>query len=375
MGHGITADAGGFKLGLFAANASSGLAITTIDERWSGSWEDNLALARLADRAGIDFLLPVGRWIGWPGTTFHDSVLETITWAGGLLAATERISVFATVHSALLHPVVAAKQLATLDRIGGGRAGLNIVAGWYEAEYAAFGLDLPGSPAQRYAHAQEWWDIVRTLWSSEQPFDHDGEFFPGLRGLHGSPRPAAGPLPVINAAVSPAGREFAARNADFLLTATFDPDRGSGLVTEARRASTAHRGRPVGVLSNAFVVCRPTRREAEEFLAYYADTHADWAGVDTVMAGQGINPQSFGPEQIAAFRPRFAAGHGGHPLVGTPDEIVATIARFAGAGVTGLALSFVDYLGELEYFAAEVLPRLEKAGLRGRGASIGSAPN
>ncbi|MGP2439220.1 LLM class flavin-dependent oxidoreductase [Streptomyces sp. JW3] len=363
MAHAMSAESG-FKLGLFAPNASSGLAITTVPERWSGSWDDNLRLARLADRTGIDFLLPVGRWIGWPGTTFHDSVLETVTWAAGMLAATERVCVFATVHSALLPPVVAAKQLATLDRIGGGRAGLNIVAGWYQAEYEAFGLDLPGSPDKRYAHAQEWWDVVSRLWSEEEPFDHDGEFFPGLRGLATSPRPAAGRLPVVNAAVSPAGRAFATRNADFLLTATFDPRRGRALVDSVEEAA-ARAGRPrTGVLSNAYVVCRPTRAEAEEFLRYYAEENADWAGVDTVMSGQGINPQSFSQAQIDLFRPRFAAGHGGFPLVGTPDEIADSIASFAEAGVCGLALSFVDYLGELEYFSAEVLPRLEKAGVR-----------
>ncbi|MFI1864657.1 LLM class flavin-dependent oxidoreductase [Streptomyces jumonjinensis] len=356
----------GFKLGLFAPNASSGLAITTVPERWSGSWDDNVRLAVLADRLGIDFLLPVGRWIGWPGTSFHEAVLETITWAAGLLAATERISVFATVHSALVPPMVAAKQLATLDRIGAGRAGLNIVAGWYQAEHEAFGLDLPGRPEQRYAHAQEWWDVVRTLWSSQEPFDHDGTYFPGLRGLHTSPRPSGGTLPVINAAVSEAGRGFATRNADFLLTAAFDPRRGTALVDGVREAAARNGGRNVGVLSNAYVVCRPTHDEAEDFLHYYAQENADWDGVDTVMSGQGINAQSFSQAQIDMFRPRFAAGHGGHPLVGTPDEIADTVIAFAEAGVSGIALSFVDYLGEIEYFASEVVPRLEKAGIRGR---------
>ena len=43
------------KIGLFGPNCSSGRAVTTVPERWSGSWEDNLALARMADEAGIDF--------------------------------------------------------------------------------------------------------------------------------------------------------------------------------------------------------------------------------------------------------------------------------------------------------------------------------
>src|SRR5713101_5714737 len=80
------------KIGLFGANCSSGRAVTKVPERWSGNWQDNLRLARLADAAGIDFLLPIGRWKGYGGDTdFHGSTLETVTWAVGLLGATSRI--------------------------------------------------------------------------------------------------------------------------------------------------------------------------------------------------------------------------------------------------------------------------------------------
>lgn len=94
------------KLGIFGANCSSGLAATKVSERWSGSWEDNIGLAQLADDAGIDFLLPIARWKGYGGETdFEGSSFETITWACGLLAATERNTVFGTVHPPLVHPV------------------------------------------------------------------------------------------------------------------------------------------------------------------------------------------------------------------------------------------------------------------------------
>src|SRR5471030_3010885 len=80
------------KLGLFGSNCSSGRAATRVPERWSGGWEDNLQMAQLADECGIDFLLPIGRWKGYGGeTNFEGSTYETITWACGLLAATERI--------------------------------------------------------------------------------------------------------------------------------------------------------------------------------------------------------------------------------------------------------------------------------------------
>src|SRR5215218_10132944 len=85
------------KLGLFGANCSSGRSATTVPERWSGSWQDNLTLAQMADDAGIDLMLPIGRWKGYGGATnFEGANFETVTWACGLLAQTRRITVFGT---------------------------------------------------------------------------------------------------------------------------------------------------------------------------------------------------------------------------------------------------------------------------------------
>ena len=58
-----------FRLGLFSSNCSGGLAVTKIPERWSASWEDNLRLAQVAEETGIDFMLPIARWIGYGGDT------------------------------------------------------------------------------------------------------------------------------------------------------------------------------------------------------------------------------------------------------------------------------------------------------------------
>jgi len=98
------------KIGLFGANCSSGRSATKVPERWSASWPDCLALAKLADGAGLDFMLPIARWKGYGGDTdFHGCSLETITWAVGLLSATKRMTVFGTVHAPLFHPLIAAK--------------------------------------------------------------------------------------------------------------------------------------------------------------------------------------------------------------------------------------------------------------------------
>src|SRR5919198_6250964 len=83
------------KIGIFGANCSSGRSATKVPERWSASWPDCLRLARLADDAGIDFMLPIGRWKGYGGDTGDPkATLEPITWATGLLASTKRITCF-----------------------------------------------------------------------------------------------------------------------------------------------------------------------------------------------------------------------------------------------------------------------------------------
>jgi alkanesulfonate monooxygenase SsuD/methylene tetrahydromethanopterin reductase-like flavin-dependent oxidoreductase (luciferase family) len=358
----------GFHLGLFSANTESGLAITTAPERWHATWENNLRLAALADEAGIDFLLPVARWTDWGADTdFHRSVLDPLVWATGLLARTRRIRVFSTVHTAFHHPVVAAKQLATVDQLSQGRAGLNIVAGWHAPEYEMFGLSLADDHDTRYALAQEWWDVVARIWASDEPFDHHGRFFQ-LKHVVGTPKPYNGSrVPIMNAGSSTQGRSFAARNADRAFTVVGGPADGAEVVAQIRAEARSYH-RDVGVFTLGHVVCRPTRKEAEEFLHYYAGERADWPAVDELMRLQGLHAQSFTPEMLRTFRHRFAAGHGSCPLIGDPDDVAAEITKFARAGFDGIALSFLNYADEIGYFASEVIPRLEATGIRGTDA-------
>src|ERR1051325_1862408 len=83
-----------FKLGIFASNCASGLAATKVPERWDATWQNNLRVAELADAAGIDFLLPLARWKGYPGPSdFQGRSFEALAWASGLLARTRAITV------------------------------------------------------------------------------------------------------------------------------------------------------------------------------------------------------------------------------------------------------------------------------------------
>ena len=354
------------KLGLFGANCSSGRAVTTVPERWSGSWPDCVRLAQMADRAGIEFMLPIGRWKGYGGSTdYQGATWETVAWACGLLAKTERLTVFGTVHAPLLPPLIAAKEFVTADHIGEGRFGLNLVCGWNEGEFEMFGATLRDHQA-RYEYAQEWLDIVKLAWSPRMDFDFDGHFFK-LKGVRAKPQPYGGTRPLImNAGASATGQAFAIRNCDALFS---NISRGISFAETADhigkvRALARQAGREIGIYTVAVVTCRPTLREAQDYYRHAVVDHADWAAVDNILAMKNVTPQTHSPAEFQRIRDHQANGMGGLPLVGDPDRVAEEISRLAALGLNGIAISFVNYLDELPYFCAEILPRLARSGLR-----------
>ena len=231
------------KIGLFGSNCSSGRAVTLVPERWTGNWQDNLALARMADERGIEFILPVGRWKGYGGDTdYMGTSLETITWATGLLAKTKRLIAFGTVHAPLFHPLIAAKQFVTADHVSQGRFGLNIVVGWNEDEFQMFGVSQRDHE-QRYDYAQEWIEAVKMAWGPKDDAEYDGQFIK-LKHVRAKPKPYGGSRPLImNAGASATGRAFAIRNCDAFFT---QADRTSMDVTAHQGEGGQGRGRRAG---------------------------------------------------------------------------------------------------------------------------------
>jgi FMNH2-dependent dimethyl sulfone monooxygenase len=353
------------KIGLFGANCSSGRAVTLVPERWSGSWPDNLKLAQMADAAGLDFMLPIGRWKGYGGDTdYQGATLETLTWASGLLASTRRITVFGTVHAPLFNPVIAAKEMVTADHIGGGRFGLNIVVGWNEGEFAMFGV-TQREHEERYAYAQEWIDVIKTIWSDKEDFDFHGKYL-NMTGIRGKPKPYGGTRPVImNAGASPVGQAFAIRNCDaFFLQASRTSLKETAQKVATAKEQAKEQGRELGVYTVGVVTCRPTRKEAEDYYQYSIVEHADWSAVDSILALKNITAANTPAEKFAQIRTGYAQGMGGLPIVGDPDHVATHLIDLSQAGLTGIAVSLVNYIDELPFFCDEVLPRLERAGLR-----------
>ncbi|MBU6497963.1 MAG: LLM class flavin-dependent oxidoreductase [Rhodospirillales bacterium] len=350
-----------FKLGVFSANADGGLTLTRVPERWPASWSGIVEVARMADRAGIEFFLPIARWKGFGGEmNSREWSFETLTFAAALAGVTERIALFSTVHVPMVHPVFAAKALATIDHASGGRAGLNIVCGWNPEEFDAFGLTMI---EDRYAQGLEWFEILSRVLADTGPFDFDGRFYK-LKNVSGRPAPVQKPRPVtLNAAFSPPGRDFAAKAADFLFTTFTDIEKGRAQIDDiATRA--AREGREVGVYTTTHVVCRPTQGEAEDYYEHYAVTMQDSESVDHYMGAKEKFSGSHDAEAYRLHRKRFAGGAGTYPLVGTPAHIAGEMVRMAAAGFAGTTVSFVNFADELPYFIENVLPLLREAGLR-----------
>jgi alkanesulfonate monooxygenase SsuD/methylene tetrahydromethanopterin reductase-like flavin-dependent oxidoreductase (luciferase family) len=356
------------KIGLFGANCFSGRAVTLVPERWSASWEDNLELAQMADEAGIDFLLPIARWKSYGSNgDYQSATLETITWATGLLAKTKRVTVFGTVHAPLFNPIAAAKQMVTADHVGDGRFGLNIVVGWNEGEFEMFGVKQRQEHEARYEYAQEWIDVIKEVWSPRYDFDFNGSFF-NLKGVRALPKPKGGTRPLImNAGASPSGRAFAIRNCDALFTNAMglSVDQQGKIVQGAQEEARVN-GRDLDVYTVGVITCRPTQKEADDYYRYTVVDNGDWASVDDILAAKNITPDKMSAEEFQRTRQIQANGMGGLPLVGDPDRVAGQLADLARAGLRGIGVSFVNYIDELPFFCAEVLPRLEKMGLRAK---------
>jgi FMNH2-dependent dimethyl sulfone monooxygenase len=273
------------------------------------------------------------------------------------------LTVFGTVHAPLFHPIIAAKQFVTADHIGNGRFGLNVVCGWNPDEFTMFGATLRDHES-RYEHAREWLDVIKRAWSADEDWDFDGQFIQ-LRQVRAKPKPVGGGRPIVmNAGASPTGQAFAIHNCDALFSMTPKGKLEEFAAHVTRVKAQAHeQGRDLDVYTVAVVTCRPSMSEAEAYFRHCAVEHADWAAVDRIIAMRGDTPEKH-PLDFEERRLHQALGMGGVPVTGDPDTVARELAELAAAGARGIALSMVNYVDELPFFCAEVLPRLARLGLR-----------
>jgi alkanesulfonate monooxygenase SsuD/methylene tetrahydromethanopterin reductase-like flavin-dependent oxidoreductase (luciferase family) len=265
-----------------------------------------------------------------------------------------------------MHPVMAAKQMTTIDHISNGRAALNIVTGWNTPEIEMFGAPmLPHD--ERYAVAQEWVDIIRELWTRDDPYSFEGTYFRVKDALL-KPQPVQRPHPVLmNAGGSPAGRAFGARNCDVVFIGTDvgqqTPEGMAEKVAEFKRQGREH-GRELQVWTNAYVVEGDTEADAMAFRDHYAKELGDWDAAHNLVTGLIGGSASYSPETIEAMKLHFIAGWAGYPIVGTSHQIVDQLAALSKTGLDGVLLSWPRYIEDMARFKESTYPLLVQAGLR-----------
>jgi len=132
------------------------------------------------------------------------------------------------------HPVVLAKEIATLDLVSEGRVEFGIGAGWMTTDYTESGIAL-AKPGVRIDRMVESLRIMRDLWV-DSGSTRAGDYYT-VTASRGFPRPQRGCPPII---IGGGGRRvlsIAAREADIV---GVNPSLGSGVVgQEAARSATA----------------------------------------------------------------------------------------------------------------------------------------
>lgn len=354
------------KLGTFSTNLASAGALTTVEGTHTADWPAVLSLAKMADDMEFEAIVPVARWRGFGGITNPAGPgFETYTWAAGVGAATKHPCIFATSHVPLVHPITAAKQMAAIDHITGGRSCLNIVTGWNRPEIEMFGVDLIDHDL-RYDMAEEWLEIVDRLWTEDEEFDYRGAFYTINRGYL-QPKPIQKPRPVVmNAGGSERGRHYASKFADVAFVA---PKSRDFAVLKQMVASYYDLGRDeydneLQIWTNCYVCEGETEQEAKDKLHYYIQENGDWEAGGNLVETMGINAQTFTEEEMIGMKAHFMAGWGGYPLVGTREQIVDMMIKLNECGFNGILLTWVKFEEEMRQFMEKTYPMIQQAGLR-----------
>jgi len=324
------------------------------DPALRSSWEHCRNLVLAADRHGYDnILLPSGYALG----------IDSVAFAGGVAPMLHRIQLLVAVRCAELWPPQLARQLATLDRMLGGRLTINIISS-----------DLPGqalASEPRYARSLEVMQILRTLLDGK-PVGFHGEHF----DVSLDP-PAVGTVsgrcpPFYFGGLSEPAREVAAAGADvFLMWPDTLP--GVSAVLDDMRARAARHGRRLRFGYRAHVIVRESEAEARAAAARLVSKLDDATGeairkksLDSASAGvarqaelrEAARDDGFVEENLWTGVGRARSGCGA-AIVGDPDQVLAKLEAYRRLGIEAFILSGYPHATECDLFARYVLPRLD----------------
>lgn len=343
-----------FSIGIFGINASSGISMVDIPERWNQKWENIQYVAKFLDKNNFDFILPIARWKGYGGRTNPTGdCYETLSFAGCLSGITKNIFLFSTVHVPFIHPVYASRCLSTIDHASNGRIGLNIVCGWSKDEFEMFG-EFNYKKDKRYIHGEEWVKIMKKLFKNKKPLNFSSDFFK-IQGAVCNPKPLQYPHPpIMSAAFSPDGRKFAVENCNVLFT-TFSDTKKS----KKNNEDILRKNPNVRIFTAINIFCKKTRSEAKEYYEYCTHTKSDSKAVSNFIKNLGTNSPIVS-KYLKKMKRTVAAGAGTYSFIGTPSDIVEQIFELYKAKFAGIAFSLIDFKKELKTFSNKILPRVRK---------------
>ncbi len=339
------------EYGVFLPVANGGWIVSRNTPPLDGGWAQNREAALIAEEEGLDFVMAMGKWRGFGGATDHwGASLEAVTMMAGIAAVTRKVKVWATLHAILHNPAVAAKMIATLDQISGGRAGLNIVAGAYRGEFEQMDAwDAGMDHDARYDLTEEWTRIVKRLWT-EPSVSFKGRYF-DFRDCVSEPKPLTAPF-LICAGMSSRGFAFSVREAD----GCFIGGRNEEETREASRrarALAAKLGKPIRTYCMMTVITAATDSQAEAKAQKYRDG-LDEGAVHGMLESYGMAGNAMTARAQGAFMTQT--------VVGAPATCAAGIEKFLrDCDIDGVMFIYDDYVQGLRATGREILPRLRKA--------------
>lgn len=315
-------------------------------------------LAKAQEYGGFDRVL----------LAFHSTSPESILVGQHVASVTRDLKLMIAHRPGFTTPTIAARQLATLDHITGGRVAVHIITGGDDAELAQDGDHL--TKDERYARASEYLDIVRREWTSPEPFDHDGTYYK-LRRAFSEVKPFSGSIPVYFGGASDAAIKVAGRHADIYALWGETHDQVRELIARVRNAAVAHGRKPRFSLS-----LRPILADTEEQAWAKADAILETAKARIEKTGFVRKPA--GPENEGSRRLLEAAAKGTRldkrlwtglaaltgargnstSLVGTPDQVADAILDYYDLGVTSILIRGFDPVTDAVQYGQELIPRV-----------------
>jgi alkanesulfonate monooxygenase len=323
------------------------------------------ALAVAHEEAGFDRVL-----IG-----YQSSMPDGFIVASQVLADTEDLGILLAHRPGFVAPTVAARKLATLDQFSGGRLALHTISGGDDREQRRDGDYLDHDA--RYRRTDEYLQILRNIWTAEDPLDHHGEYY-SFEGAYSEVRPVTQPhIPIYFGGSSDIAIEIAAKHADVYALwgePLADAAAHIGRVKEA----AARYGRNPGISLSLRPILASTEEESWE---------RAYAILDTINANSSSsayaprNPTNVGSLRLldAADRGEVhdkrlftalaaATGAAGNStaLVGTPAQVVESLLDYIDIGVTTILIRGYDPLSDAEAYGEVVRLTREAVAARDR---------